>query len=163
MDAQLQPTVLNVSPTGHVVRARFRRRVALALIGLGVLGALLLGGRWSLMTTGLTRGLPSEVPLPAQSTFIKRTQPECTNCTGQSWYYTVGSTQPQQIADFYNGQLSARGWQEVGCQLYSPEHAHCLAHNNHLVLTVMGDSRPLFNITPPRGGVMLAIVLLGIS
>lgn len=140
-----------------------RRRVILVLVGLGVLGALLLVSRLDLVTINLTPGPPSEVPLPAQSAFIKLTQPECTPCIGQSWYYTVASAQPHQIADYYTEQLPARGWQEVLCQLYSPEHAHCLARDNQYVLTIMGDSRPLFKITPPRGGVVLAIVLLSTS
>jgi hypothetical protein len=164
LDTQPQPTVRAGRPTvrsAPAAGARFRRSVVLALVGRGVLGALLLlGSGCGAVSAGHTPGLPSAVPLPAQSTFVKQTQPGCSGCTGQSWYYTVASTQPQQIASFYEGRLPAQGWQEVRCQLYSPEHAHCLARDSQRVLTIMGVSQPLFEIAPPPGGVVLAIVLL---
>ena len=112
------------------------------------------------MSAERASGLPGEVPLPAQSAFVTQTQPGCSTCTGESWYFKVASTQPQQVAKLYTAQLASRGWREVSCQLYSPEHAHCLARNDRDVLTIMGVSQPLFAIAPPHGGVVLAITLL---
>ncbi len=134
-----------------------------ALLELAILGAvLLLGSGCGAVSADHASGLPAEVPLPAQSTFVKQTQPGCSTCSGQSWYFKVASTQPQQVASFYTAQLAPRGWREVNCQLYSPEHAHCLARDDRDVLTIMGVSQPLFAIAPPRGGVVLAITLLAV-
>jgi hypothetical protein len=136
-------------------------KVIRALVELGALGTLLLvGSGCDPASAGSPPGPPSGVPLPPRSTFVKLIQPGCAGCTGQSWYYTVASTQPQQIADFYTGQLPARGWQDVLCRLYSSQHAHCVAQDRHRVLTIMGVSQPIVEITPPRGGVVLAIVVL---
>jgi hypothetical protein len=148
--------------SARVARVSYRGRFNLALVELAVVGAvLLLGSGCGEASANRASGLPSEVPLPAQSSFVKQPQHECSTCAAQSWYFTVASIQPSQIASFYTAQLPNRGWQEVSCQLYSPEHAHCLARDSHGVLTVMGLSQPLFDIAPPRGGIVLAITLLG--
>jgi hypothetical protein len=161
MDAQPQRAARPNGSTATAARVHSRRRIILALANLAVLGALLmLATGCGLVSVDRASGLPGEVPLPAQSEFVKQTQPGCSTCTGQSWYFTVATTQPQQIASFYAEQLPKQGWQEVTCQLYSPEHAHCLAYDNHRVLTIMGVSQPLVEIAPPRGGVVLAITLL---
>jgi hypothetical protein len=162
IDGQPQPAVrasnLPTAPTAHV---RSRRRIIVALVDLAVLGALLmLATECGLVSADRASGLPGEVPLPTQSTFVKQTQPACSTCTGQTWYFKVASTQPQQVASFYTTRLASKGWREVSCQLYSPEHAHCLARDDRDVLTIMGVSQPLFAIAPPRGGVVLAITLL---
>jgi hypothetical protein len=150
MDAQPLPTLGTSEPPRPLAR-----------VHLAVLGALLvLATSCSLASADHVSDLPGNVPLPAQSAFVKQTQPGCSTCSGQSWYFKVASTQPQQVASFYTAQLAPRGWYEVNCQLYSPEHAHCLARDDRDVLTIMGVSQPLFAITPPRGGVVLAITLL---
>jgi hypothetical protein len=164
-DAQLHPIVRANSPstspaeqtcsTGRAIVLLAKRAVHGALFMLVVLGT-----GCGAVSVDHASGLPSEVPLPARSAFAKQTQPGCSTCTGQSWYFTVTSTVPQQVASFYLEQLPKRGWQEVACQLYSPEHAHCLASDNHGLLTIMGVSQPLFDIAPPRGGVVLAITLI---
>jgi len=161
MDAQPQPTVRPNGSTAPAPLVRYRRRIVLALVKRVALGALLvLGTGCGVVSADPAPGLPNETPLPAHSAFVRQTPPGCSTCTGQSWFFTVASTQPQQIASFYAAQLPNRGWREVSCQLYSPEHAHCLARDNRRVLTVMGVSQPLFEIAPPRGGVVLAITLL---
>jgi hypothetical protein len=161
VDAQWQPTAHARSTTSPAARVHSWGKIIVALANLAVLGALLmLATGCGLVSVDRASGLPGEVPLPAQSTFVKQTQPGCSTCTGQSWYFTVASAQPQQIASFYTEQLPKQGWQEVTCQLYSPEHAHCLARDNHGVLTIMGVSQPLVEIAPPHGGVVLAITLL---
>jgi len=163
MDAQPLPTLGASGPPRPLARVCSRRRIIVALVDLAVLGALLLlATGCSLVSADHASGLPSEVPLPAQSAFVKLTEPGCSACTGQSWYFTVARTQPQQIVSFYVERLPARGWREVNCQLYSPEHAHCLARDSHRVLTIMGVSQPLAEIAPPSGGVVLAITLLAV-
>jgi len=158
MDAQPLTPLGASGPPRPLARVRSRRRIIAALVDLAVLGALLmLAIGCGLVSADHASGLPSNVPLPAQSAFVKQTQPGCSTCSGQSWYFKVDSTQPQQVASFYAAQLAPRGWQEVNCQLYSPEHAHCLARDDRDVLTIMGVSEPLFAITPPHGGVVLAI------
>jgi hypothetical protein len=161
MDAQPLPTLIASGPPRPLTRVRARRRIIVALVDLAVLGALVvLATGCSLLSADQASDLPSNVPLPARSAFVKETQPGCSTCSGQSWYFKVASTQPQQVASFYTAQLAPSGWQEANCQLYSPEHAHCLARDDRDVLTIMGVSQPLFAITPPRGGVILAITLL---
>jgi hypothetical protein len=163
MNAQPLPTLGESGPPRPLARARSRRRITVALVDLAVLGALLmLATSCSLVSADHASDLPGNVPLPAQSTFVKQTQPGCSTCTGQSWYFKVASTQPQEVARFYTAQLAPRGWREVTCQLYSPEHAHCLASDDRDVLTIMGVSQPLVEIAPPRGGVVLAITLLAV-
>lgn len=161
MDAQPLPTLGASAPPRSLARVRSRRGIIVALVDRAILGALLLlASGCSLVSADHASDLPGNVPLPAQSAFVKQTQLGCSTCMGQSWYFKVASTQPQQVASFYTAQLAPRGWQEVNCQLYSPEHAHCLARDDRDVLTIMGVSQPLFAIAPPRGGVVLAITLL---
>lgn len=164
MDARPQPAVRANSQIvlgEPVARVCYRGRFIPALVELAVVGALLLlGSGCGEENANRAPGLPSEVPLPAQSAFVKQPQHGCSTCAGQSWYFTVAGIQPSQIASFYTAQLPKRGWREVDCQLYSPEHAHCLARDSHGVLTIMGMSQPWLEIAPPRGGIVLAITLL---
>jgi hypothetical protein len=161
MDARFQPVLRACSSTWAVARGRRSGEFIVALVALALLGTLLLlGSGCGAVSADGAHSLPSEVPLPAQRVFVKQTLPGCSTCTGQSWYFTLASTLPQQVASFYVEQLPKRGWQEVDCQLYSPEHVHCLARDGHRLLTIMGVSQPLFDIAPPRGGVVLAITLI---
>jgi len=163
MVAWLHPTIHPCHQIATTARVHSKSKTIVLLIEVAVLGALLmLAMGCGAMSPNRAPGLPNEVPLPAHSAFVKQATPGCTTCTGQSWYFTVASAQSQQIASFYVEQLPKRGWREVSCQLYSPEHAHCLARDNHDVLTIMGVSQPLVEITPPRGGVVLAISLLAV-
>jgi hypothetical protein len=163
MGAWPYPAIRPSRPIATAARVHSQGKTIVVLIELTVLGALLmLATGCGALSPDRAPGLPNEAPLPAHSAFVKQTSPGCSTCMGRSWYFTVASTQPQQIASFYTAQLPKRGWRDVDCQLYSPEHAHCLARDSHDVLTVMGVSQPLVEIAPPRGGVVLAITLLAV-
>lgn len=95
--------------------------------------------------------LPGDVPLPANSTFVKKVD--------QTWYYTVANTTLQQVQDFYTAQLSQKGWPEPNI-LGSTGSLVLISCKTNQEIKVVGDaSTPLGGVAPPSGGVVLKIVL----
>jgi hypothetical protein len=95
--------------------------------------------------------LPSDVPLPANSTFVKKVD--------QTWYYTVADTTPQQVQDFYQTQLPNKGWQEPNILGNAAGTALFACKSDQEVKIVSDASTSLGGVAPPGGGVVLKIVL----
>lgn len=95
--------------------------------------------------------LPSNIPLPANSTFVKKVD--------QTWYYTVANTTSQQIQDFYLAQLPQKGWKEPNAQSNSGGTVVFACNSTQEVVIVTDVSASLGGVTPPGGGVVLKIVL----
>jgi hypothetical protein len=95
--------------------------------------------------------LPSTVPLPANSTFVKKVD--------QTWYYTVANMTAQQVQDFYQTQLPQKGWPEPNI-LGSTGSTVIISCKSDQEIEIVSDaSASLGGVSPPGGGVVLKIVL----
>ncbi len=95
--------------------------------------------------------LPSDVPLPANSTFVKK--------VNQTWYYTVANTTSRQVQDFYQIELPKKGWPEPNILGSTGSTVLYSCKGNQEVLVNSDASTPLGGVAPPSGGVVLKIVL----
>lgn len=96
-------------------------------------------------------GLPSNIPLPTNSTFVKKVD--------QTWYYTVANTTSQQIQDFYLTQLPQKGWSEPNILGSTGSTVVISCKSNQEIIIVSDASASLGGVAPPGGGVVLKIVL----
>ena len=121
-------------------------------------------------------GLPSNVPLPNNLTFVTNTSYSATNsrtnvtATLDEWGWKAAGINAAAIAQFYRDQMAGQGWtsirsqtaqngdQEViGCQ--GVEILLIGANDNHLQLSDnQGNPGPI--VTAPSGGSALGIILI---
>ena len=143
------PVVIAAAPLPFFFK---RRRLLLILALLIVLGGTV-GGFVYLGLSHSSRsavdnrhGLPGDIPLPANSTFINVDH----SGTLQDWLYTIPIT-PDEVNSFYDAQLPGNGWTLISTG----------GNGKHSVLAAMKGDRNLAvaSSTQQAGGVLLEIRL----
>jgi hypothetical protein len=120
----------------------------IAVIGGGIGGFFIVRGITSNNTTATA---PDNVPLPTNSALVKQVD--------QTWYYTIASTTPQQVQDFYQAQLPKKGWSAPNILGNAAGTALFACQGSKEVKIVSDAASPLGGVAPPSGGVVLKIIL----
>jgi hypothetical protein len=106
-------------------------------------------------------GVPSDVPLPHNSSFAN------TGHSGQAgaqvWIYTVPNTNAQQVEAFYRGALPPQGWTGYHADFATGgggQSVSIAAQKIGQVLNITAGPGPIGSITVTSGGVVLQVTML---
>jgi len=137
------------------LKSRFLSTTGGALILCVALVALTVTGSVGFLSMPLSNALPSDIPLPTDSSFI-RVQRSVYELDDYNRVYRVANTTLAAVYTFYNGQLPARGWQAND---YSSSGSGIQACKGDTALEVRASDVPIERDSPPNGGVLLFITL----
>ena len=123
-----------------------------ALLGGGV-------GSFFLVQNLLRHGLPTDIPLPDNATFVRMTQ----RSTDTEWVYTVEPTTMDKMLAFYEKELPAQGWVNTYDGAIIGNFADLGVHKDSppelLEITIDTDNPSMYGVPTPSGGVVLDLVL----
>lgn len=137
------------------LKSRFLSTTRGALILCVVLLALTVTGMVGFLALPMSNALPSDIPLPTDSSFI-RVQRSVYELDDYYRVYRVAKTTPAAVYTFYHEQLPAQGWQAND---YSSSGSGIEACKGDTALLVRASDVPIESDSPPNGGVLLFLTL----